>query len=170
MQRDIRIERLLAHAPGDVWRAVSDASLLGAWLMPNDLDPVVGRAFTFRMAPQRGWDGITYCEVLELDPERTIAFRYRGRASAEKTLACAGLDPAIGGRAAPSVFTQLDTVLRFRVAPEPACDGTRRTRFVLEHTGFRGLQLVLVSFVMGHGWKKLVDRRLPPVLATLPVR
>jgi uncharacterized protein YndB with AHSA1/START domain len=131
--------------------------------MSNDLAPEIGHAFTFQMKPQRGWDGITHCEVIELEPMRRLAMTYRGKASGEKTLACAGIHSNQADAAAKGIFTELDTVLRFSLAPEYACDGSEQTRFVLEHTGFTGLQQVAVSFVMGWGWQKLV-RRLTAVL------
>jgi uncharacterized protein YndB with AHSA1/START domain len=160
VQRDLHLEQALDHPPERVWRAVSDPSLLGAWFMANDLRPDVGCAFTFRMKPQRGWDGITHGEVIDVDPGRSIAFTYRGEATGEKTLACAGVTNEALKSAGKGVFTRLDTVLRFTVVPEGTTGGTR---LVLDHTGFRGLQLVLVSFVMGFGWKRVL-KRLPPVL------
>ena len=96
--------------------------------------------------------------MVELEPVRRIAFRYRGEASGEKTLACAGVGQE-AARSGRGVFTRLDTVLSFEVAPTPI-----GTRLVVEHRGFRGLQQVLVSFVMGFGWNRRVLARLPPVL------
>lgn len=65
------------------------------------------------------------------------------------------------------MFTTLDTVLRFTLEPEPACDGAPRTRRRLEHQGFSGLKLVLASFVMGFGWNRRVLPRIVPVLDEL---
>jgi uncharacterized protein YndB with AHSA1/START domain len=172
MKRDIRIERLYPHAPERLWRALTEPAVLGSWFMPNDFEPELGRAFTFRMKPQRGWDGVTYCEVIELEAPRRVAYTYRGRASFEKTLACATIhsDHAVGHAAAVAervgadaalkgVFTELDTVLRFTV--EPAGGGG--SRLLLEHTGFQGFKQALVSVVMGLGWGKVL-RRLPGAL------
>ncbi|MEW6402539.1 MAG: SRPBCC domain-containing protein [Chloroflexota bacterium] len=132
--------------------------------MENDFAPILHHQFTFRMKPQRGWDGITHCEVLELEPLKRVAFSYRGRASGEKTLSCAGIDSERTKAAVKGIFTDLDTMLRFTLTPEAACDGQEKTRLLMEHTGFKGLKLVLVSYVMGAGWKKILDHRLPPVL------
>ena len=66
MQRRIRIQRVLPHPVSRVWQALTDRRTLGEWLMENDFSPVIGHQFTFRMKPQRGWDGITHCEVIEL--------------------------------------------------------------------------------------------------------
>ena len=167
MQRSIEIQRLLPHPVDRVWRALTDRRILGSWLMENDFAPEVGQAFTFRMKPQRGWDGITHCEVIELKPLAQVAYSYRGRASGEKTLACAGIGSERAKAAVKGIFADLDTVLRFAVAPEVACDGSEQTRLTLEHSGFKGVKLVLVSYVMGAGWKKILDRRLPAALASL---
>ena len=68
LRRDVRIERVLPHPRERVWRALSDPEVLGRWLMPTDFAPELGRAFTFRMKPQLGWDGVTHCVVTELAP------------------------------------------------------------------------------------------------------
>ena len=135
--------------------------------MPNDFEPELHREFTFHMKPQRGWDGMTYCEVIELEPLHRLAFTYRGRASGEKTLACANVDSTVANAAVKGMFTELDTVLRFTLTPERLCDGVEKTRFVLEHTGFKGFKLMIVSVVMGSGWRGRVLGRLSEVLDSL---
>jgi len=167
VQRSITLRRLLPHPVERVWRALTDPEQLGAWFMANDFAPALGHAFTFRMPPQRGWDGVTHCEVVELAPPSRVAFSYRGRATGEKTLACAGVASETAMQAAKGVFTELDTVLRFTLEPATLPGGGEGTRFTLHHAGFRGLKLVVVSLVMGAGWKKIVDRRLPEVLDRL---
>lgn len=54
----------------------------------------------------------------------------------------------------------IDTVLRITL--EPVAEGTR---LVLEHTGFRGFKAVLVSLIMGSGWKRIVNQAIPAVVA-----
>ena len=171
MQRTIRIEKLLPHPREHVWKALTDARLLGSWLMENDFEPTLHRPFTFRMKPQRGWDGLTHCEVIELEAPHRVAFTYRGEASGEKTLSCATAVGLASERMestlrnpAKGIFTRLDTVLRLTLEAERSCDGAEKTRLMLEHEGFRGFQLVLVSFVMGMGWKQRVLPRLEKVL------
>jgi len=141
VKRDLRLERVYPHPPAKVWRAIADAEKLSSWLMKNDFQPALGHRFTFRAKPQPGWDGITHCEVIELDPPRRLAFTWRGGAGPDKPLT-------------------LDTVVRFTLTPEG--DGTR---LVLEHTGFRGVRGVLLSFLMGSGWGKMLRTRLPAVIA-----
>jgi uncharacterized protein YndB with AHSA1/START domain len=177
MKYDVRIERIYRHSPEHIWRALTERDALGAWFMSNDMEPTRGQMFTFRMKPQRGWDGVTYCEVTEVEPPHRIAYTYRGRASFEKTLACAAIhsERAVGRAAAVArrfgagtkmkgLFTELDTVLRFTL--ERVAGGG--TRLILEHMGFRGFKQTLAGFVMGLGWAKVL-RRLPPVLDRLAI-
>ncbi len=153
MKRTIRIKRWLPYNTEDVWNAVTNAKMLGSWFMENDLEPVINHEFTFRKPPQRGWDGMTYCKVIAVEPMRYIAFTYRGKASGEKTLACAGIQSETANKSVKGIFTELDTVLSFTLTG----DGNG-TSLLLEHSGYKGLKLVIVSFVMGMGWKKLMKK------------
>lgn len=137
MKRNLRLERVYPHPPAKLWRAITSRESLAKWLMENDFQPVVGHRFTFRAKPLPGWDGVTYCEVIELVPERTLAFTWRGGA---------------GGGKPPT----LDTVVRFSL--EPVAGGTK---LVLEHNGFAGLRSAMVSFMMRSGWAKMMATRLP---------
>lgn len=53
----------------------------------------------------------------------------------------------------------LDTVVRWTL--EPTADGTR---LVLEHTGFQGIKALMVSAIMGSGWKGIVSKNILAVL------
>ena len=161
MKRDIRLERHYPVPPERLWQALTDARELSAWFMPTDFEPELGRAFTFRMKPQRGWDGVTHCEVVELIPGRSVAFTYRGHASGEKPIACAGVESNALKSTGRGLFFDLDTVLRFDLTPEHS-----GTRLSLHHSGFNGFKLVLVSFIMGYGWKRSVLPRLDRLLSS----
>jgi uncharacterized protein YndB with AHSA1/START domain len=143
MKRDLKLERVFPQAPDRVWRALTEPRAIATWLMDNDFQPVLGHRFTFRAKPQPGWDGVTYCEVIELEPPRRLAYTWRGG----------------DGKAGPPT---LDTIVRFTLAP--AGTGTRLT---LEHTGFSGLKSVLVSFMMKAGWQKMLARRFGPAVDAL---
>lgn len=159
MKRTIRKKTSLPYPIEDVWLALTDAQLLGKWFMQNDIQPELNWEFTFRMAPQKGWDGITYCKVIELEPMKHIAYTYQGKASGEKALACAGIHSEAADNVGKGIFTELDTVLSFTL--ESTCGGTL---LELEHSGYKGLKLVIVSLIMGMGWKKQLHKRLPLVL------
>jgi uncharacterized protein YndB with AHSA1/START domain len=159
MQRTITLQTFLPYAPDKVWRALTDPALLGAWFMQNDIAPVLHREFTFQMAPQKGWDGITHCQITAVNPPKHIAYTYRGEATGEKALACAGVHSATADKMTKGIFTRLDTVLSFTL--EPTCAGTL---LHMKHAGYQGLKLVLISFIMQMGWKKQLKKKLPKVL------
>ena len=159
MKRTIKLKTVFPHPPEKVWQALTDAELLGTWFMQNDIKPELNRYFTFRMAPQKGWDGITHCEITSLEPLKHITYTYRGEATGEKALACAGIHSDAADKVTKGIFAKLDTVLSFTL--EPTCGGTVLS---LEHSGYRGLKLVIISFIMQPGWKKQLRKKLPKVL------
>jgi uncharacterized protein YndB with AHSA1/START domain len=159
MQRTIKLKKCFPYPVESLWKALTDPALLGKWFMKNDLQPTLHHEFTFRMAPQKGWDGITHCRIVELDPFKKIAYTYKGTATGEKTLACANIHSDKAAALAKGIFTELDTVLKFTL--ESTCGGSCLT---LEHSGYKGLKLIIVSFVMGMGWKKQLRKKLPVVL------
>lgn len=69
----IETDSFLAHPPEVVWAALTDRDRLGEWLAPNDFEPEVGHRFTFDM----GQWGTTDCEVLTLEPPRTLSYSWR---------------------------------------------------------------------------------------------
>lgn len=60
------------------------------------------------------------------------------------------------------IFTRLDTVLSFTL--EPSCGGTILR---LQHSGYKGLKLVIISLIMQIGWKKQLTKKLPRVLTEM---
>lgn len=134
MQRDIHLKWFFAQKPEEVWACLTDSKLMGEWLMPNDFKPVVGHRFTFKAKPRAGWNGKSYCEVLELEPLKKISYSWRGGPSDEEV--------------------SLDSVVTWTL--EAKGEGTELR---LAHTGFRGLKNYFVSMVMEKGWKKIVGTR-----------
>ena len=73
----ISFEFELSHAPEKVWRALTDPALLTEWLLPVvglKLEP--GAAFTFKMQPYSGWDGIVNCRILEAEAPRRLRYAW----------------------------------------------------------------------------------------------
>lgn len=159
MKRTIRLKTVLPYSTDKVWQALTDAKLLGNWFMENNIEPTQGHYFTFRMKPQKGWDGITHCEIISVEPQKHISYTYRGEATGEKALACAGIHSDTADKMTKGIFTKLDTVLSFTL--EPTCSGTILS---MEHSGYSGLKLIIVSLIMQMGWKKQLHKRLPKVL------
>jgi uncharacterized protein YndB with AHSA1/START domain len=159
MTRTINVRAVLPHSIDKVWRAFTDPQLLRLWFMENNIQTEVGRYFTFQMAPQKGWDGITHCEILAVEPQKYISYSYRGEATGEKALACAGIHSTTADKLTKGIFTKLDTIVS--ITFEPTCGGTS---VHLKQSGYKGIKLVLISFVMQMGWNKQLKKKLPKVL------
>jgi uncharacterized protein YndB with AHSA1/START domain len=141
-RESIVVENDLPDPPERVWRALTDPSLLEAWLMPNNIRAEVGARFQFRTAPAPGRSGIVECEVLEVVPHRLLVYSWRG-----------------GSKATGSYGHELDTVVTWRLTP--IANGG--TRLYLEHSGFDPDSLAFKA--MGQGWKGKVSEKIRQVLA-----
>ena len=133
----------LPHPPEKVWRALTESKLVEAWLMPNDLRPVVGHSFTFRAQPIPGWDGICHCEVLVVEPNRRLSYTWRG-----------------GSDDNPSYGSRLDTVVTWTLTPTAS-----GTRLELVHSGFTESNAYAFE-MMGKGWRGKLAERISQALAS----
>ncbi|MES1156788.1 MAG: SRPBCC domain-containing protein [Alphaproteobacteria bacterium] len=70
--RSVIIEREFAHPPEKLWRALTQPHLIEDWLMKNDFAPDVGHRFKLR----GDWGGVLDCEVLTVEPHRTLAYTW----------------------------------------------------------------------------------------------
>jgi uncharacterized protein YndB with AHSA1/START domain len=70
------IEREYPHAQEKIWRALTERSLIQQWLLENDFEPTVGRAFKFRSTPVPGWNGLIDGEVLAVEPQRLLKYTW----------------------------------------------------------------------------------------------
>ena len=71
----IEHEEMYPHPPERVWRALTDRTELGMWLMPTDFAALAGHKFTFDARPDLGLiDG----EVLDVEPPRLLRCRWSG--------------------------------------------------------------------------------------------
>ncbi|MFO0761524.1 MAG: SRPBCC domain-containing protein [Byssovorax sp.] len=91
----IELDHLYAHPPAAVWKALTDPALHARWWAAGDIRPIVGHRFDLDMGK---W-GKQPCEVVEVEPERLLRYRF-----------------AVG---------MLETMITFKLAPEGA--GTRLT-------------------------------------------
>ena len=131
-QRAIVVERILPHPIDKIWRALTQSPLIAEWLMQNDFQPVVGHRFNFRAQPMAGWNGVTDCEVLVVEPRARLVYSWN----------------ASGEQAADG----LKTIVTWTLMP---ADGGVLVR--MEQAGFRpqdeaGFQ------AMGGGWPRIVGR------------
>ena len=99
--RSLVIERQMPHPPEKIWRALTQAPLIEAWLMENDFQPIVGHRFNFRAAPVHGWNGVTDCEVLEVIPYQRLVYSWNASGDQApdglKTIVTWTLTPTSGG-------------------------------------------------------------------------
>jgi uncharacterized protein YndB with AHSA1/START domain len=134
----IELEAFYPHPIEKVWEALTRPEMLEQWLMKNEgFEPVVGRKFLFRAKPVMGWKGIAYCEILKAEKPRLLSWSQAGEE----------------GEAKPFIIT-------WRLSEEPG-----GTRLKLEHDGLVGLRGFMVKKVMGAGWKRMLEERLPRLLA-----
>ncbi|NJM07773.1 SRPBCC domain-containing protein [Candidatus Gracilibacteria bacterium] len=132
---ELLFEVTYPHPPEHVWRALTDAEALAAWLMPNDFQPVVGHHFTFQAPPQPGFDGIVRCEVLAVEPPRRLSYSWQG-----------------GPLKTP-------TTVSWTLA---AIDEGTKLRLV--HSGFAGIGGLIARLILGEGWRGLLKQDLPHAL------
>jgi uncharacterized protein YndB with AHSA1/START domain len=140
MIETIRREIVFPQSREEVWRALTESTVLAEWMYPNDFEPLVGHHFTFRVPPNptAGFDGIVRCEVLECTPPSRLAYSWAG-------------GPVV------------DTQVSYRLEP----DG-HGTRVFFEHSGFDTSQSWGDSALRGaeFGWLKMLER-LSGVVAAL---
>ena len=97
--RTLVVERVFPHPPEKLWRALTESPLLAQWMMNNDFEPAIGRRFQFRADPAPNWNGIVDCEVLAIDPPRSLSYSW-GVGSPEhgmQWVVLFTLTPATGG-------------------------------------------------------------------------
>jgi uncharacterized protein YndB with AHSA1/START domain len=139
--KSIVVERVMPHPPQKVWRVLTQQALIAAFLMENDFEPVVGRRFNFRAKPMMGWNGVTDCEVLVVEPPSRLAYSWN----------------ASGDQAADG----LKTTVTWTLTP---VDGGTHVR--MEQSGFRPQDEAGFK-AMGGGWPGILAR-LEQVAGELP--
>jgi len=130
--RSVLIERELPHPPEKVWLALTQSALIEEWLMKNDFEPVIGRKFTLRTSPAPNWNGVTDCEVLAVQPYRTLSYSWSS----------SGEESENG----------LKTVVTWTLTPTP-----RGVLLRMEQSGFREDQTANYQGA-GYGWRRFFDQ------------
>jgi uncharacterized protein YndB with AHSA1/START domain len=59
-----------------VWRALTTPEEVAVWVGAIGFKPALGTKFEFHAPPQGDWNGITYCEVTEIDQLHKLAFTW----------------------------------------------------------------------------------------------
>ena len=68
------VEREIPYPPEKIWRALTQPHLIAEWLMKNDFKPVVDHHFNLR--PQPNWNGVIDCQVLVVEPNKTLSYTW----------------------------------------------------------------------------------------------
>ena len=124
------IKQEMPHPQEKNRRALTQGHLIEEWLMKNDFQPVVGHKFNFRAEPMPGWNGVTDCEVLIVEPNERLSYRW----------------DASGEEAANG----LKTVVTWTLTPAKAGTLVR-----MEQSGFRA-QDERFHQGAGFGWQKMI--------------
>jgi len=137
MQKDIQHIWFFQHPPDRVWEFLTKQELLEKWLMENDFKPIVGHRFQFNTKPKVkfGFDGIVYCEVLEVVPFQKLSYSWKGGPGKGKIV--------------------LDSIVTWTLTPKD-----NGTELILDHKGFAGWKNFIAYMVMNSGWKIHVKKRL----------
>jgi uncharacterized protein YndB with AHSA1/START domain len=70
--QSVVVEREIPHPPEKIWRALTVPHLMEEWLMKTDFSALtVGHRFNLR----GDWGGVQ-CEVLTVEPNRTLAYTW----------------------------------------------------------------------------------------------
>lgn len=126
--RSVVVERDMACPPDRLWRALTQPHLIAEWLMKNDFAPVVGHRFNL----SGDWGGVLDCEVLAIDPGRTLSYSWN----------FAHEDPAY----------DLESTVTFTLTPT-----ARGTHLRMEQSGFRPDQKQAFGGAQA-GWRQFLDK------------
>jgi uncharacterized protein YndB with AHSA1/START domain len=137
MQKEIKHSFFFPHSAEIVWEYLTKPELLAQWLMANDIQPVVGHQFQFRSKPavEIGFDGIVYCEILDVVPLKQLSYSWK-------------CSPTNGGY-------KIDTVVMWTLIPK-----NKGTELNLLQTGFKENENVPFYMAMYNGWTKQVEKLL----------
>ena len=141
MKRIVTFERYLRHSPERVWKALTDRETLSKWYLDNDFRPIVGHQFTFRPAPDSGFDGTLYGEVICVEAPFRLIYTFHGGPMKRQTVVTWTLTPDGGG-----------TVL------------------MLQHTGFTDLSDAALNRVMTICPSRFLYRLAESLDKALPVK
>ena len=140
----IVVDYTLNEPPTQVWRALTEPSLLSQWLMQNDIQPLVGHKFNFHARPMGDWNGIVYCEVLEADEPNKLVYTWQGGTDEDSK--------------------RLDTTVTWTLSPTP----TGGTLLNLVHHGFQPDDYAFQ--IMGQGWRSMITaEKITRILTTAPI-
>jgi uncharacterized protein YndB with AHSA1/START domain len=105
---------------------------------PKGFEPVVGTRFRFVGKPVPGWDGIVRCEVLAVEAPTLLRYSWRNKEADAPAEVSYELQETAAG-----------------------------TRFTYRHTGFRGIEGMIMSRLLGRVRRTMLSEGLPAALAAV---
>jgi uncharacterized protein YndB with AHSA1/START domain len=80
MHQEIKQTWFFQQPPVEVWEYLTKPELIEQWLMKTDFQPIEGHkfCFTFVSKPEGKYDGVVYCEVLEVKPFTKLSYSWNG--------------------------------------------------------------------------------------------
>lgn len=137
----IRTDQFFPYTPAQVWKALTDPTLIAKWLMPNDFQLEVGHHFTFKTLPipPVQFEGTVYCEVLDYEAERSLRYSWVDRGEENG----------------------LNSIVTWRLVPEG-----EGTHLYLEQEGFDSNHPLQIKGyqMMSQGWSRIVGQRIAEIL------
>jgi len=136
--QEIVVDEVFPHAPETIWATLVRPELMARWLRmtPVGFEPVVGNRFTYKTSAAGEWDGTIQCAVIEVEPNRRLAYSWKG-----------------GHAANQGYGSLLDTVVTLTLEP---VEGGTRLRVV--HSGFVLPRNETAYRNMSGGWSGVVQR------------
>ena len=134
MTKNIHHTYFFPHQPAVVWDYLTKAELMAEWLMQNDFLPIVGYDFQFtsKPAPQINFDGIVYCKVLEVVPNKKLSYSWK----------CGPGEGKI----------TVDSIVVWTLQPKD-----NGTELVLDHSTFKETDLTIFA-AMDTGWLRNIKK------------
>ena len=135
-QTEIKNEWTYAQAPNEVWEYLTQADLIATWLMPNNLKPILGHDFQFRVKPipSLDLDGIFDCKILEIVLFQKLVYTWKGGPGNGKVT--------------------LDTVVEWTLQKHEG-----GTRLFLKQTGFNESNFSIFTG-MTQGWETNIQKMM----------
>jgi uncharacterized protein YndB with AHSA1/START domain len=135
MARVIKHQFFFSHPAEAVWDYLTKPELMAQWLMKNDFQPIVGLDFQFRTGPipSLNFDGIVYCKVLEVVPNKRLTYSWKsGPGNGEITL---------------------ESLVEWKLEPKEG-----GTTLHLEHSGFTKEENLDMYNGLLHGWVEKFEK------------
>lgn len=186
MLRDLKLNVFYPYSPERVWCAIANRRALAVWLMENDFEPRVGHKFRFQPDPQQGFEGIIYCEVIEIDEPRSLSYTWRGNFTCKPTIVTWKLVPVEGGTQVQLEHTGFESevtqpsqpILLSRARQNNSIPKTMLETRIQEpvhlempsHLGyarFDNFDSITLNFYLRGGWHWAVNSRLQNLLTDM---